>query len=224
MIAFSFFGLAALVSVDAIRTFAARPPIPRNEVLAGMVVPVVELMILGFLASGPLHGYELRRRMEELHGYARTLSDGTVYPAIDRLLRAGHLTRTDEPGTRAAARKTLHLTESGRVELLRRLRSADGLDITDLTRFYVVLAFLNLLPEREERDAVLRRRYAFLDQPASFFYDADRPVAASETADPYRRGMLLSARALSRAERAWIRAELATSPDAGTSATETVES
>ncbi len=32
---------------------------------------MVELAILGFLAEGPLHGYELRRRVARLSGYAR---------------------------------------------------------------------------------------------------------------------------------------------------------
>ena len=63
---------------------------------------MIELMILGFLAEGPQHGYELRRRMSQLHGYARLISDGTVYPAINRLIAAGAVTEADEPGARAA--------------------------------------------------------------------------------------------------------------------------
>jgi hypothetical protein len=52
---------------------------------------------------------------------------------------------------------------------------------------------------------VLRRRLAFLDQPASFFCEEDRPLSAGDITDPYRRGMLLIARATSRAEREWLR-------------------
>ena len=171
-------------------------------------------MLLGFLAAGPLHGYDLRRRMEQLQGHARVLSDGTMYPAITRLVKSGYVTRTEQPGTRAASRHTLALTDAGRAELLDRLRSAQGCDITDLTRFYVVLAFLSLVPNKSDRDAVLQRRLAFLDQPASFFYDGDEPVKAAAITDPYRRGMLQSARALSTTERAWIRVELALPTDA----------
>lgn len=169
------------------------------------MVPVIELMILGFLAEGPLHGYELRRRMEQLHGYARTISDGTLYPAITRLTKAGLLTRDTEPGKAGAPRQTLQLTEAGRARLLERLRSAGGHDITDGSRFFVLLTFLSLLPEREDRDTVLRRRLDYLEQPASFFYDGDTPLRAADITDPYRRGILLSARATSRAERGWIR-------------------
>lgn len=171
-------------------------------------------MILGFLAAGPLHGYDLRRRMEQLHGHTRPMSDGTLYPAIARLEKSGYVTRTEQPGTRAATRQTLSLSEQGRAHLLERLRAADGCEITDLSRFYVVLAFLSLVPAKSERDAVLQRRLNYLDQPASFFYDGDTPLTAAAITDPYRRGMLLSARAFSKAERAWIREELSAPTDA----------
>jgi DNA-binding PadR family transcriptional regulator len=166
---------------------------------------MLELAILGFLAEGPLHGYELRRRLAQLSGYARPVSDGSLYPAISRMVRDGWLERHAEPGKAAAQKQVLHLTELGRSELLSRLREPQEVDITDFTRFLVVLAFLALLPDYGDRQAVLRRRLAFLDQPASFFYDGDRPLRAPEMADPYRRGMFVMAGALSRAERAWLR-------------------
>ncbi|HET9127440.1 MAG TPA: PadR family transcriptional regulator [Propionibacteriaceae bacterium] len=165
---------------------------------------VIELMILGFLAEGPLHGYLLRERMEQLHGYARTISDGTLYPAISRLAARGLVQRSTGPGRAGADRRTLSLTDAGRASLEDRLRTASGHDITDGHRFMVVLAFLSLLPDRGERDAVLRRRLDFLSEPAGFFYDGERPLRSAELTDPYRRGILVSARATSRAERAWL--------------------
>lgn len=41
---------------------------------------MLELAILGFLADGPLHGYQLRRRIAHLSGHARPVSDGSLYP------------------------------------------------------------------------------------------------------------------------------------------------
>ncbi|MEU2779720.1 hypothetical protein ABZ646_44580, partial [Streptomyces sp. NPDC007162] len=72
------------------------------------------------------------------------------------------------------------------------------------SRWFVILAFLSLLPDSVEQHAVLRRRLDFLEAPASFFYDGDTPLRAEQVSDPYRRGMLLTARAISRAERAWL--------------------
>lgn len=170
---------------------------------------MLELAILGFLAEGPLHGYQLRYRIAHLSGHVRPVSDGSLYPAINRLIRAGLLDRRSEPGASAAHRHTLSLTDAGRGELLRRLRDAGGLDITDSTRYFTVLAFLSHLPDLADRQAVLRRRLEFLEQPASFFHDGDRPMSADDTDDPYRRGMLTIARATSRAERAWLQEMLA---------------
>ncbi|MGY1840206.1 MULTISPECIES: PadR family transcriptional regulator [unclassified Modestobacter] len=166
---------------------------------------MLELAILGFLAGGPLHGYDLRRHVAQLSGHTRPVSDGSLYPAINRLVKAGLLDRRVEAGIAAAPRHLLSLTEAGRAELVRRLSQPADAEITDAGRFSVVLAFLSLLPDRAAQHAVLRRRLHFLEQPASFFYEGDRPLRAEEVADPYRRGILLVARATSRAERAWLR-------------------
>ncbi|RFC74568.1 PadR family transcriptional regulator [Streptomyces sp. AcE210] len=170
---------------------------------------MLELAILGFLAEGPLHGYQLRHRIAHLSGHARPVSDGSLYPAINRMVKAELLDRRTEPGDSAAQRHVLSLTDAGRRELLRRLRDADGLEITDSTRFFTVLAFLSHLPDTADQHAVLRRRLDFLEQPASFFHDGDHLQRAEDTDDPYRRGMLTIARATSRAERSWLREILA---------------
>jgi len=166
--------------------------------------PVLELSILGFLAEGPLHGYELRRKVAQLSGYTRPVSDGSLYPAIARLVRDGFLDRHAEKGKAAAQRNVLSLTDAGRAELQGRLREPAQVELTDLTRFLVVLAFLHLLPEAGERDAVLRRRLEFLEQPASFFYDGDVPLRRSDMTDPYREGLFVIAKAASTAERRWL--------------------
>ena len=168
---------------------------------------MLELAILGFLAEGPLHGYELRRKVTQLSGYTRPVSDGSLYPAINRLVRDGLAERHAQVGT-AAPRNTLTLTTSGRRDLERRLRKPAEVEITDLTRFLVVLAFLSLLPDADERDQVLRRRLEFLEQPASFFYDGDTPLRQRDLTDPYRQGLFVIAKATSTAERRWLHQQL----------------
>ena len=53
-----------------------------------------------------------------------------------------------------------------------------------------------------------------MEEPASFFYDGDRPLHAEDFDDPFRRGILTIARATSEAELAWLR-ETVASLDAG---------
>ncbi|MFJ7280876.1 PadR family transcriptional regulator [Kitasatospora sp. NPDC098663] len=170
---------------------------------------MLELAILGFLYEQPLHGYELKRRVAHLTGHVRPIADGTLYPAIKRLEKAGLLQRRTEPGTRAAPRHVLSLTAPGRSELLSRLRNADETEISDENRWFTVLAFLRLLDNPAGQAAVLRRRKAFLSRPSSFFYAGDRPLRAEEVNDPFREGILTIARATTAAETAWLDGTLA---------------
>ncbi|WP_326723674.1 MULTISPECIES: PadR family transcriptional regulator [unclassified Streptomyces] len=165
---------------------------------------MLELSILGFLSEEPLHGYELKERIKALSGHVRPVSDGALYPAITRLITAGKLDQHAEPGTSAAPRRILSLTDKGREELLERLRRPKQTEITDQVRFNTLLAFLRHLPDPREQAAVLRRRQEFLDTPASFFYRDGSPVRAEETDDLFRQGMLRVARATGEAERKWL--------------------
>jgi DNA-binding PadR family transcriptional regulator len=169
---------------------------------------VLELTILGFLSEGALHGYELKRRVMHLTGHARPVSDGTLYPAIKRMHSAGLIDRTKEPGA-GPTRFVLTITDAGRIDLAGRLAAPAEQDITDFSRFAVILAFLSQLPDQDARNAVLSRRLAFLEQPASFFYEDRRALRAEDVDDTYRQGLLIVARATSRAERAWLKKTLA---------------
>ncbi|MFQ6143112.1 PadR family transcriptional regulator [Streptomyces seoulensis] len=165
---------------------------------------MLELSILGFLHEEPLHGYEVKARLQALSGHIRPVSDGALYPAITRLVKAGLIEQRTEPGSGAAQRRVLTLTETGRADLLARLRNPKDVEVTDGQRFFTLLAFLRHLPDRAEQAAVLRRRQAFLDAPASFFYRDGEPVRAEQAPDLFRQGMLRIARATGAEERAWL--------------------
>ncbi|WP_447040941.1 PadR family transcriptional regulator [Streptomyces sp. DSM 118878] len=165
---------------------------------------MLELTILGFLHEEALHGYDLKARIQDLNGHIRPVSDGALYPAINRLAKAGLVEQRSEPGSGAAPRRVLSLTGAGRTRLLARLREPKDVEITDGQRFFTLLAFLRHLPDPAEQAAVLRRRQAFLDAPASFFYRDGEPVRAEDAPDPFRRGMLRIARATGREEKAWL--------------------
>ena len=170
---------------------------------------MLTLSILGFLAEEPLHAYELRARISGLSGHVRPVSDGALYPAVNRLRKAGHLDRQEEPGRGATPRQVLSLTAEGRAELLRRLREPADVEITDRNSFLVLLAFLGHLPDPSDQARVLRRRLEFMNQPASYFYADGKPLRAAEMGDRFRKGMLTLAAATSRADRAWLEGTIA---------------
>jgi DNA-binding PadR family transcriptional regulator len=171
--------------------------------------PVLELCILGFLFTEPLHAYDLKARISGLSGHVRPVSDGALHPAIKRLEAAGFLNRRAEPGERGAPRHVLHLTDAGRAELLRRLREPSDVEITDRHSFFILLAFLSSLPNPADQARVLRRRLAFMDKPGSYFYEDGRPLRVRDMTDRFRRGMLQLAAASSKADRAWLEKTIA---------------
>src|SRR5262245_36529241 len=44
----------------------------------------IELAVLGLLHEGPMHGYELRKRLNLMLGWGRVLSYGSLYPTLKR--------------------------------------------------------------------------------------------------------------------------------------------
>ena len=55
----------------------------------------LDLMVLKTLAAmGPLHGYGIARRIEQVAQGALTLNQGTIYPALLRLEQKGWIAAT----------------------------------------------------------------------------------------------------------------------------------
>jgi len=76
----------------------------------------LELAVLGLLHESPLHGYELRKRLNLLLGWGRLLSYGSLYPALKRLLRSGLINEVTAttPGVSRRQRIVYQITPAGR--------------------------------------------------------------------------------------------------------------
>jgi len=86
----------------------------KSDVLQG----TLDLMVLKTLETmGPLHGYGIARRIEQVSGNSLTLSQGTIYPALLRLEQRGWIRSewgTSETNRRA---KFYSLTRIGRKKI-----------------------------------------------------------------------------------------------------------
>lgn len=58
---------------------------------------MLELAVLGLLRESPLHGYELRKRLNALFGPLRAFSYGSLYPCLKDLLRRGWIAEEGGP-------------------------------------------------------------------------------------------------------------------------------
>jgi PadR family transcriptional regulator, regulatory protein PadR len=76
----------------------------------------LDSLILAVVAAGPAHGYVIIEELKRRSGGTFTLPEGTVYPALHRLERAGLL----ESGWSASTgrkRRVYKLTRRGRRQL-----------------------------------------------------------------------------------------------------------
>lgn len=135
---------------------------------------MLEFAVLGLLHESPLHGYELRRRLNSRLGPFRALSFGTLYPCLAGLQDRGLVSGEHAgPATGRRPRITYTLTDAGR-EAFAALadRSDPGSWEDDV--FDVRLAFF-ARTEREVRLRILEGRRARLTERLAAMRRDDDP-------------------------------------------------
>ena len=107
---------------------------------AQLLPGTLDLLILKAASLGPLHGYGILLRIEQISGQALLIEQGALYPALFRLVRQGLLTAEWGVSDNNRRAKFYELTAAGR----KRLREeADGWN-----RLVSAMASaLNALPE-----------------------------------------------------------------------------
>ena len=74
----------------------------------------LDLCVLAIVASEPTYGYEIHSRLQER---GLPVAEGTIYPLLSRLSRAGLVASTTRPSTTGPVRKYYALTPAGRETL-----------------------------------------------------------------------------------------------------------
>ena len=159
----------------------------------------IEILILRRLRSGPAHGYELRKRVEETTGFV--LHNNSLYPALRRFEEAGAVTKTAEPQQGRPPRLVYTLTEVGQELLHDMLADLPDEQAADPSEFLARLGQFSLL-NSAERAAVLASRTHAVRQQLTH-YQAMRELAA---ASGERWGALATSELIRRHEQelAWL--------------------
>ena len=127
---------------------------------------VLSNTILGTLSDGPLHGYEMRKRLTGILGPFRALSFGSLYPCLHRLTEKGLITRATDasPGvvTSRRARVIYVLTAEGQ-EAFAAWVSDVGPDSWEDEAFAARLAFFSRT-DAQVRLRILEGRRARLEE------------------------------------------------------------
>src|SRR5271165_6946868 len=73
--------------------------------------------VLAALLHGPLHGYAIIKRAEEMSGGRVRLATGTLYTALDRLTGEGYVRLVSDEIVNGRVRRSYGLTDAGSAAL-----------------------------------------------------------------------------------------------------------
>jgi PadR family transcriptional regulator, regulatory protein PadR len=88
-------------------------PDPRSELPQG----TLDLLILKVVALGPLHGYGIAQRLQQLSRDVVQVQQGSLYPALHRLENRGLLAAEWKMSDTGREAKFYNLTRKGRTAL-----------------------------------------------------------------------------------------------------------
>ena len=140
-------------------------------------------LVLGLLAAGPAHGYELRRRYDDLFADAGIeINIGQVYVTLGRLDRDGLVAYTTEPGGDRRDRKVYRLTEAGAAVLRDWLTAPSDTPLVKpdvLLRLITARLATRLFPDVDARTVIAEHRQRCLEALRELARQAARPSTGS---------------------------------------------
>jgi DNA-binding PadR family transcriptional regulator len=166
------------------------------------------LVILGLLRSRPLHGYEIKRTIEEHMGDWTSVAFGSIYFALQKLTEEGaiEIAATEREGGRPS-RTVYAITANGRLEFHRLLREAwlaveRPAYVVDLALF-----FMDAMSEDEIR-AHLEQRVAQLVETQEWVEQHRTETLASQEVPPQAAAIFEHTRKHLVAELSWTKETL----------------
>jgi PadR family transcriptional regulator, regulatory protein PadR len=94
-------------------------PLPKADLPQG----TLDLLILKVVALGPLHGYGIAQRLQQMSQQVIHVTQGSLYPALHRLENRGCLAAEWKPSDTGRDSKFYRLTAKGRKALEEESRS-----------------------------------------------------------------------------------------------------
>ena len=117
------------------------------------------LAVLAWLMTGPMHPYELGRRLQET-GMDRSVkfNRGSLYMVVEQLRKAGFVVEQETVRDSQRPERTVYaLTDDGRTELYDWMRELVAEPQHEYLQFGVALSLLSVLPPVEAVELLARR-------------------------------------------------------------------
>lgn len=86
---------------------------PKSDLPQG----TLDLLILRIVALGPVHGYAIAQRLQQISRDVLQVQQGSLYPALHRLENRGYLAASWRPSDTGREAKFYRLTPKGRAQL-----------------------------------------------------------------------------------------------------------
>lgn len=156
----------------------------------------LEFALLGMLTQNSLHGYELRKRIGAIYGPFRALSFSVLYPALRRLVEAGHIKEAalgERGGLSRRSRIVYAITDSGKRHFSN-LAEMSGPESWGDESFGIRFAFFSPTPS-SNRVRIMEGRLTRLREKAALLKDdLDRdPIGVDRYLVEWRRHSLETA-------------------------------
>jgi PadR family transcriptional regulator, regulatory protein PadR len=84
---------------------------------APILAGTLDLLILKTLSAGSFHGYGIAQHIKRLSGDALTIEEGSLYPALQRMMVKGWITAESKKSPTGRDARYYRLTAGGRKQL-----------------------------------------------------------------------------------------------------------
>jgi DNA-binding PadR family transcriptional regulator len=140
--------------------------------------PTQDLVLLGLLQDGPLHGYELKKLVEERMSQVAHIAPGTLYYTLKKLEKQSLIGHAREREGNRPERQVYSITDDGRARFTELLREAVHTDERPAWTFDAALYFYEHIDKADLLVAIEEK----LDHIADFH----RQLESLSTAYPGR--------------------------------------
>ena len=132
---------------------------------------IVDILVLALLEKGPRHGYEIKKKAQEILVSELALNNNLLYPALRRLEAEGDIVPEEAAASSLAvssapvssagpSRKTFRISAKGRGRLIELISDFGEETAGNKNEFLVRLAFFDLIGAAERKGIVEARRRA----------------------------------------------------------------
>lgn len=170
------------------------------------MVAKVELVVLGLLSEGPMHGYDILERFRKRSmGFWVEIGKASVYQALARLERKGQLSGKERVGAGGPDRREFRITRRGKAHLDAGLAERFEALTPYETEAATALGFVHLVPAADSRAAVEARERSLADLLDAVAAERGRASTDRGSARIVANAMLDRQEALAKAELAWLK-------------------